>query len=401
MTDSPCARPVLRLKKNEDRRLRAGHLWVYSNEVDTAATPLKELQPGQALIVQDHRGQPLGSGYGNPHSLICARLISRDPHCPLDAALLEKRLGTALVLRQRLYPKPFYRLAYGEADGLPGLVVDRFADICVAQITTAGMERLKDEILCALRKILEPSAVLWRNDSPIRDLEGLPRYVEAFGPVPETTEVEEQDARFEIPLLTGQKTGWFFDQRDNRARVGKYARGCRVLDVFSYVGGFGIQAALHGASQVLCVDSSAQILDHLTRNATLNRVGARVDVHRGDAFSVLKSLRENTQRFAVIILDPPTFIRRNKDMAEGVRAYRRLNDAALQLLSADGVLVSCSCSQHLPRDGLVQVMWQAARRLQFNLQILEQGRQSPDHPVHPAIPETEYLKVVIARRLPP
>ena len=398
---SPADFAPLRLRKDEDRRLRAGHLWVYSNEVDVAATPLREFQPGQPVAIQASNGKFLGTGYINPNVLLCARLVSRDPEHPLSPSLLVHRLNVALSLRERLYAKPFYRLVYGEGDGLPGLIVDRYGEVCVAQITTAGMERLKDEVLAALQKVLKPAAVLWRNDSPTRELEGLERYVaDAAGAAPETVEIEEDDLCFQAAPRTGQKTGWFYDQRDNRARLDRYVQGRRVLDVFSYTGAWGIRAVARGAREVLCVDSSTAALEQLATNAALNRVSDRVYTRQGDAFEVLKALREARERFDVVIVDPPAFIKRRKDCKEGALAYRRLNEMAMQVLDRDGILVSCSCSQLLARDALIQTLLQGARHLDRNLVILEQGRQGPDHPVHPAIPETDYLKVILARVLP-
>lgn len=391
----------LRLRKNEDRRLRAGHLWIYSNEVDVVATPLRDFQPGQPVTIQASNGKFLGTGYVNPNVLLCARLVSRDPNHPLGPSLLVHRLNVALSLRERLYEKPFYRLVYGEGDGLPGLVVDRYGDVCVVQVTTAGMERLKDDLLAALQKVLKPVAVLWRNDSPTRELEGLERTVaDAAGVVPETVEIEEDGLRFQVAPRTGQKTGWFYDQRDNRARLDRYVQGQRILDVFSYVGAWGARAAARGAREVLCVDSSAAALEQLTANAAFNGVGSQVRTQRGDAFEVLKALREARERFDVVIVDPPAFIKRRKDFKEGALAYRRLNEMAMQVLERDGILVSCSCSQLLTRETLTQTLLQGARHLDRNLVILEQGQQGPDHPVHPAIPETDYLKVILARVLP-
>lgn len=398
---SPTEFAPLRLRKDEDRRLRAGHLWVYSNEVDVAATPLREFQPGQPVTIQASNGKFLGAGYINPNVLLCARLVSRDPDHPLGPSLLVHRLNVALSLRERLYAKPFYRLVYGEGDGLPGLIVDRYGDLCVAQITTAGMERLKDDILAALQKVVKPAAVLWRNDSPVRELEGLERAVaDAAGVVPDAVEIEEDGLRFRVAPRTGQKTGWFYDQRDNRARLDRYVQGRRVLDVFSYTGAWGVRAAARGARDVLCVDSSAAALDQVAVNAALNGVGDRVQTRQGDAFVVLKALREARERFDVVIVDPPAFIKRRKDFKEGALAYRRLNEMAMQVLDRDGILVSCSCSQLLARETLAQTLLQGARHLDRNLVILEQGRQGPDHPVHPAIPETDYLKVILARVLP-
>jgi 23S rRNA (cytosine1962-C5)-methyltransferase len=391
----------LRLRKDEDRRLRAGHLWVYSNEIDIDSTPLRDFQPGQPVAIQASNGKTLGTGYINPHALLCARLVSRDLEHPLGLSLLVHRLNVALSLRERLYDRPFYRLVYGEGDGLPGLIVDRYGDLCVAQLTTAGMDRLKDDILAALQKVLKPAAVLWRNDGPMRELEGLERYVaDAAGVVPEIVEIEEDGLRFQVAPRTGQKTGWFYDQRDNRTRLDRYVASRRVLDVFSYVGAWGVRAAVRGAREVLCVDSSAPAVERTAANAALNGVGDRVRTQQGDAFDVLKSLREARERFEVVIVDPPAFIKRRKDAKEGTLAYRRLNEMAMQVLERDGILVSCSCSQLLSREVLVQTLLQGARHLDRNLVILEQGRAGPDHPVHPAIPETDYLKAVFGRVLP-
>src|SRR3990172_7972891 len=279
--------PILRLKKNEDRRLRAGHIWIFSNEVDTQATPLTAFESGQAAIIEDAKGHVLGAGYVNPHALICARLVSRDPRYVLDQSLLTHRLNIALALRERLFAEPFYRLVFGDADALPGLVVDRYGDVLVVQITTAGMERVKDEILAALSKVIRPTAIWLRNDSSIRALEGLPSYSEAaFGDMPETVELVEHGLRFEVPLRTGQKTGWFYDQRMNRARLRAYAKGARVLDIFSYLGGFGLHAAAAGATEVVCADSSATAVAGIKRNAELNGLSERVKIEQGDAFDL-------------------------------------------------------------------------------------------------------------------
>ncbi len=392
---------TLRLRKDEDRRLRAGHLWVYSNEIDVEATPLRDFQPGQPVAIQASNGKALGTGYINPNVLLCARLVSRDLEHPLGPSLLVHRLNVALGLRERLYDRPFYRLVYGEGDSLPGLIVDRYGDVCVAQLTTAGMDRLKDDILAALQKVLKPAAVLWRNDGPMRELEGLERYVaDATGVVPEIVEIEEDGLRFQVAPRTGQKTGWFYDQRDNRTRLDRYVRDRRVLDVFSYTGAWGVRAAARGAREVLCVDTSAAALDQVATHATSNGVGQRVQTRQGDAFEVLKTLREARERFDLVIVDPPAFIKRRKDVKQGTLAYRRLNEMAMQVLERDGILVSCSCSQLLSREALVQTLLQGARHLDRNLVILEQGRTGPDHPVHPAIPETDYLKAVFARVLP-
>ncbi len=390
--------PPLRLKKNEDRRLRAGHLWVFSNEVDVARTPLTAFEPGDAVRIEDSGGRALGSGYVNPRSLIAARLVSRDAGRELNRALLRERIERALALRERLFAGPFYRLVFGESDGLPGLVVDRFGEVLVAQITTAGVERVRDEVVEVLAEVVRPAAILLRNDSPSRTLEGLPLYVEpATGTVPERVEIRENEVRFEVLLLGGQKTGWFYDHRPNRARLRRYVPGRRVLDVFSYIGGWGVQAAAAGADRVVAVDSSAPALAELHRNAALNRVEDRVETLQGDAFATLRELAEAGERFDVVVLDPPAFIKRKKDLKAGEQAYRRLNQLATAVLAADGILVAASCSYHMPREALQDAMLRASRGSGGELQILEEGHQGADHPVHPAIPETGYLKAFFGR----
>jgi len=391
----------LRLKKHEDRRLHSGHTWVFSNEVDTKITPLDTFEPGEACVIEEASGRAIGSGYVNPATLISARLVSRDPTMLLDQSLITHRLNVALSLRDRLFDKPYYRLVFGDSDGLPGLVVDRFADVLVAQITTAGMERLKAEVIAALDKVVKPAAILLRNDSSMRAMENLPSYIEtAHGEVPEWLALEENGLRFEAPLARGQKTGWFYDHRMNRARLAHYVKGKRVLDVFSYLGAWGVQAAAAGAETVLCVDSSALALEGVTRNANLNQVEARVQTRQVDAFDMLKELRAARERYDVVVLDPPALIKRRKDIKEGTLAYQRLNQMAMQVLAKDGILVSCSCSYHLERSTLRELLLKNSRHLDRFIQIVEEGHQGPDHPMQPAIPETAYLKTFFARVLP-
>jgi 23S rRNA (cytosine1962-C5)-methyltransferase len=390
----------LQLRKNEERRIRAGHLWVYSNEVDTAATPLAGFRPGQQAQLLAYNGKPLGVAYVNPASLICARLVSRDPRRVLDRSLLVHRLNIALALRERLFDAPYYRLVYGEADQLPGLIVDRYEDVCVVQCTTAGMESVKEQVLEALEKVVHPAGIVLRADSPVRALEDLDLYRETLGRLPAGLRIEEQGLRFLVSLEQGQKTGWYYDQRMNRQRLHSYVAGRRVLDVFSYVGAWALHAAAGGAREVVCVDASVSALELLLANADANGFASQVTTRRGDAFEVLAELRGAQEKFDVVVLDPPAFIKRRKDRRAGEAAYRRLNQLAMQLLDRDGILVSASCSHHLAESQFQNLLLQVSRHLDRNLQVLERGHQAPDHPVHPAIAESSYLKTLFCRVLP-
>jgi 23S rRNA (cytosine1962-C5)-methyltransferase len=391
--------PVLKLRRNEERRLRAGHLWVYSNEVDTAATPLSNFRSGEAVALRSARDEFLGYGYVNPHALICARLLSRDAAAPVNAALLEQRLRTALTLRERLYATPHYRLVFGESDGLPGLVLDRYGDVLVGQTASAGMEALMPTLESVVRQVLQPQALVWKNNGSARDLEGLPKELRcAIGSEPTELEVIEQGLKFRVALATAQKTGWFYDQAFNRALLARLLpAGARVLDVCSYAGGWAVSALRAGARAALCVDASATALTSAQNNARLN--GYEVATMQGDAFDVMEQLHQQGERFDAVILDPPAFIKRRKDAPRGQAAYKKLNQFAMRLLTPEALLVSCSCSFHLAADELVGIIQAAARHEKRWVQLLAAGGQAPDHPVHPAMPETRYLKAQFARVL--
>jgi 23S rRNA (cytosine1962-C5)-methyltransferase len=387
----------LRLKRGEERRLSSGHLWVFSNEIDADATPLAAFAPGDLAQITSERGQFLGHAYVNPHALICARILSRDAAHGVDRELIETRLRAALTLRERLYREPCYRLVFGESDGLPGLVLDRYGDVLVGQIATAGMEALKGTVAEAARALLSPAGLYWKNDSAARQLEQLPQLAEAaFGEVPAEITAVEAGLRFAAPLMQGQKTGWFYDQTHNRARLVRYLwPGARVLDVCSYAGAWAITALKAGATAASCIDSSQIALDFARRNAQAN--GVALETIRADAFEAMKALHERGGRFDIVVLDPPAFIKRKKDIPQGQAAYRKLNQLALSLIEGEGLLVSCSCSYHLAPEELVTAIQTAARHAGRFVQILESGGQSPDHPVHPAIPETRYLKAFFCR----
>lgn len=384
---------MLHLKKYEDRRIQSGHLWIYSNEIDTKITPLKNLKKGQIVTIENHSGKIVGKGYVNPHNLLCARILTKDHHEIFDVDFFKKRIVAALKLRELCFADKFYRLIYSESDLLPGLIVDRYEDTLVVQFTTAGMENLKDLIISALIEVIKPQAILLKNDSSARNFEELPQYVEAvFGEPKKIVAIKEYGIIYNIPIWEGQKTGWFYDQNKNRELLKKYVKNKRVLDIFSYIGAWGINAAFHGASEVLCIDSSKNATDLILQNAKSNNLQNIVKTITADAFDALKQLNKSQELFDTIIIDPPAFIKKQKDIKEGFHAYLRIHGLALQLLKPNGIIFTTSCSQHLTKEMLLEVLQKAATNCNKNLSILEQLHQASDHPLHPNIVETEYLK---------
>lgn len=400
MTDPIETRPKVTMRQGEEKRLATGHPWAFSNEIEMDAAA-KALPPGELVTLLRKDNRTLGVALFNPHSLIAARVLSRDPTAEINARFFERRLQRALKLRERLVGAPFYRLAHAEADGFPGAVIDRFGDVVVVELNSAGMDRLAEPLAEAIDKVLNPATILLRGEGSARGSEGLePMSRFAKGGLDGPITVEENGARFLADLGEGQKTGWFYDQRENRAQLARLAGGKRVLDVFSYAGAWGLRAASFGASEVVCVDASQAAIDAIGRNAERNGLAERVRATRADAFEYLKALREARERFDVVILDPPAFAKRKKDLAEGRLAYRRLNELGMQVLEKDGILVTCSCSFHMPRAALLESVQQGARHLDRQAQALISLQQAPDHPVHPAIPETDYLKGFVVRVLP-
>ncbi|HQQ64142.1 MAG TPA: class I SAM-dependent rRNA methyltransferase [Pseudomonadales bacterium] len=389
------------LTKNGERRVRGGHLWIYSNEVDNKRSPLKQFAVGEQVLVQDAAGAVLGIAMMNPQHLICARMVSRDGAQLLDRDLLVNRIASALQWRDRIYRKPFYRLVYGDSDFLPGLVVDRYGDVLSVQCNSAGMAALQNDVLAALEAVCKPSGIVFRNDSLAREAEGLQASVEIHGDVPDWVMLEENGVVMEAPLKTGQKTGWFYDHRENRAYLQRLARGASVLDVFSYAGSWGVQALAAGARSLTAIDSSDLALEAVSRNAARYQMRGDeklpVSCLQGQADDMMKHLANAGQVFDLVVLDPPAFIKRRKDHAAGFKAYHQHNQLALKLLAPGGVLVSASCSMSLTLDELVDVVGSAARRSSRFLQIVHTGGQGADHPVHPLIPETAYLKAVFVR----
>ena len=385
------------LRSQADRRIKKGHLWVYSNEVDTKRSPLKQFEPGQLVQLMAHNNRPLGTVFINPNALICGRLLTRDPAEPINQAFITKRLERALKLREALFPKACYRLCFGDSDGLPGLVIDRYGEHCVVQVSVAGFDGMMTSVLAALDTLIQPKGVVVRNNHAARELEGLEAQVETAGQVPEQLTLWENNTQFQVPALTGQKTGWFYDHRLNRGFLQNWVSNKRVLDVFSYVGGWGVQAATAGAEHVTCIDASQQAVDSVLHNAALNGVANKVVGVADKAVDGLKSLIADNQKFDVVVLDPPAFIKKRKDQRAGETAYHRVNELALRVLNRDGILVSASCSMPMTTETLVNIVHGAAHKQNRQAQWIYSGSQSTCHPVHPAIPETHYLKAEFFR----
>lgn len=399
------------LKKGEERRLRAGHLWVFSNEVDTKQTPLKGIEPGAFVNLIDNRGKNLGTAYVNPASLITARIISPKPNTPLTAELLMHRMQAALSLRQTLFENNFYRLVHAEGDYLPGLIVDRYENDFAVQITTAGMENFKNLICEVMSELFPGLNIIFRNDTQSRALENLAQEIDYFqtdsaSPLPREFHLIENDLKYSVPNQEGQKTGWFYDQRPNRNIARELSKGLsrhkdnvQMLDVFSYAGGFGVAAAAGGAKEVSFLDTSKSALAFAGKNLEQNSFAhnPKGNFLNGDALNLLGELKQAEKKFDLISVDPPAFIKRKKDEEAGLAAYFRTNELAMDLLQPGGYLISSSCSQHLNIDSLRRILQRGASRLRRNIQIVVEGRQGPDHPTHPAMPETEYLKTIVIR----
>lgn len=389
---APTTRPAVTLKRGEQKRVLGGHPWIYSNEVvmDAAA---KALAPGSLVRLVGHDGRAIGTAMFNPRPLIAARLLSRDADAAIDRSFLAARLEQALALRARLFDAPFYRLVHAEADALPGTIIDRFGDALVLQVNTAGMEQLLPELLAALEAVLRPSTILLRNDGAMRALEGLDAYVHfAKGGVDGPLELVENGVRFLADLGEGQKTGWFFDQRDNRAAVARLARDARLLDVYCYTGGFAVQAAAAGATEVLAIDRSDAALALAARSAALNGVAERCRFERGDAFQTLEALGGSGERFDIVVADPPAFVKSKKDLNQAARGYRKLARLAAALVRAKGFLFIASCSYHMAPDHFAQEVARGLIDAGREGRILRSSGAGADHPVHPALPETAYLK---------
>ncbi|MCH2395258.1 class I SAM-dependent rRNA methyltransferase [Oceanibaculum sp.] len=383
--------PTVTLATGRDKRLRGGHPWVYANEVQMTPA-LKELPPGSLVTLADARGEKLGTALFNAKPLIVARFLDARPNLAIDAGFLRTRLAAALELRERLFAEPYYRLVHAEADRLPGLVIDRFGDALTVQLNSAGMDRLEAPLLEALTDLLKPSRIVLRNDSPARTLEGLETGIRAAvggeGPI----ELMENGTRFRCDPLGGQKTGWFYDQRDNRAFLAKLAQGKRLIDVYAYIGGFGIEAAVAGAAEVTLVDRSKPAMELAAETAALNGVADRVTAEAGDAFETLEKLASAKQRFDVVVCDPPAFVKSKKDLAAGLRAYQKMARLGAALVAPGGILFAASCSHNAPEEEFAKQIGIGLAKAGRSGRILRQAGAGPDHPVHPFLRESAYLK---------
>ena len=388
-------RPVITFQRDHHRRLMAGHPWAYSNEL-TLTPADKALAPGSLITLATAAGEPIGIATFNPRPLISARMLTRDTATPIDRGFLATRLAHALALRQRLYDAPFYRLIHAEADGLPGLVVDRFGDVVVVQLNSAGMERLREPLLGALDDVLAPRVVVLRNDTPARTSEGLPiETTVARGAVEAPIELVENGCRFVADVVAGQKTGWFYDQRDNRAVVAQLAVGARVLDVFAHTGGFGVLAAARGAAAVTLADSSKPALALALASAERNGVAARCKTLEGDAFATLERLTGQAARYDIVIADPPAFVKSRKDLAVGIKAYRKLVRLAAALVAPQGFLFVASCSHNVTPEAFGEQVCGGLSRARRSGRIVRTAGAAADHPVHPFLPESAYLKALL------
>jgi 23S rRNA (cytosine1962-C5)-methyltransferase len=393
LPDTAATRPVIRLAKGRSKRLRAGHPWVFSNEIemDLAA---KALPSGSLVTLMDAGDERLGVATFNPHSLIAARVLSRRAAESVDAAFLAERLRAALSLREALFPTPHYRLVHSEADRLPGLIVDRYGDVLAVQTNTAGMENLLPMLLEAMMTVLAPRAVVLVNDSPVRKLEGLDQHhAIAYGQVDGPVELVENGCRFVADLTGGQKTGWFFDQRDNRAFMARLAQGRRVLDVYTYAGGFAVQAAMAGAAEAWAVDRSEHSLALADQAARLN--GVQVRTVRAEAFAEMERLALAKERFGVVVADPPAFVKSRKDLGAGAKGYRKMARLAAALVEPGGFLLCASCSHHMPAETFAEEIGHGLHLAGRSGRILRSAGAAPDHPVHPWLPESAYLKAQV------
>ncbi len=378
----------IRIDKSGEESIVSGHLWVFSNQVRERPTGSLD---GEPVEIYGEKERFLGIGTFNPRSLIALRLLSRE-RAPIDEGFFTRRIEEALRLRSSRFAGSF-RVVNSESDFLPGLIVDKYEDRLAVQLLTAGMEKLRSPIVAALSETMAPAGIVLRNDSPSRQEEGLSQYVEvADGGVERYTVIEVGPLRFLVDLMAGHKTGFYFDQRENRFLMAHFAPGKAVLDCFAYTGGFGLYALHYGATSVTFVDASAQALDLCRENLKLNHLKGAEFV-RGDGFDFLKNAADP---YDVIVLDPPSFIKSKKKLKEGERGYIDLNKKALRKLTSDGHLLTFSCSHNMKRPRFRDLLRVAAYGV-ADVYLLQELSQAGDHPILLTVPETDYLKGLALR----
>lgn len=393
--------PVVRLRPKADARaLRHGFPWVYANELVTDRRT-KGLAPGTLALLEDAERRPLGMVAVNPRSKLICRMLDRDTQAVIDQGWLAARLARALEMRERLFAAPFYRLVHAEADGLPGVVIDRFGEVAVIQPNAAWADRLVGPLAQALAEVPGVSSIVMNGTGRARGLEGLEDRIEMLrgtvdGPIP----VPMNGATYMADLLGGQKTGLFFDQRPNHAFAARLARGARVLDVFSHVGGFSLAALAGGAESALAVDGSAKALELAGKGAEATGVAGRFGTRKGDAFDVMAALREEGAQFDLVICDPPAFAPNRQALEAGLRAYERVARLAAPLVAPGGYLGLCSCSHAAELGKFRAASSRGIGRAGRAAQLIHTGFAGSDHPMLPQLAESGYLKALFFRLLP-
>lgn len=379
----------IKLKAKEEHRINKGHYWIFSNELEKVDT---SIEPGSIVRVLDGKGQTMGTAFFNPHSLISARFIVKGEE-PLHKDFIFEHIDNAYSYRKQFNIRRFGRMVYGEADALPGLVVDRYGDYLVIDVLTAGMELLKDKIIEAVTKIFKPKGILFKNDSSFRTLEGLGLAPQTVGEVPQEVEIEENGVKYIVALTGGQKTGFYFDQRDNREFMKPYFKDKIVMDLYSYTGSFGITAALNGAAAVWGTDSSAPAVEYANRNAELNGVANICQYRKDDAERLLSAMKkgELPTKPDIVLLDPPAFVKNRRALPQAVNLYVKLNKMALEGLESGGMLATSTCSHHISREIFMDILKQAAGKAGKKVTLIALRGQAKDHPVLLGMPETEYL----------
>ncbi|MFN0158419.1 MAG: class I SAM-dependent rRNA methyltransferase [Bacteroidota bacterium] len=383
------------LRRNEEHRITEGHPWVFSNEiVETRGTPVI----GDVVEVLSSRRESLGTGLYNPHSLIAVRMLSSNV-VTVDDVFFTQRITDALRLRQTLYPdSTAYRLVHGESDFLPGLVIDRFNDIFAVQALSYGMDSRLPIVCDVLEALFHPIAIIERGESPLRTLETLPLQNRILRGEVYTTEIVEHGLRYTVDVLKGQKTGFFLDQRENRFAIRRFSKGARVLDCFCNYGGFGLNAAAAGATEVVGIDISEEAIQKASHNASLNELRT-IRFEQADVFQKLEELQNHGATFDVVVLDPPSFTKNRKNVQAARKGYRELHMKALCVTRPGGILITASCSHHIEPGVFLDILAESAQRVDRHIQVLDWRGAAPDHPILPRVPETHYLKFAILRAI--